>query len=586
MSDLKRKIVAEISARNKASGQIAKFRSDIDKTNRTLGRMAGTALAMAGVGGGLYALQRGLRSAVMAAAEQEKAENALHAAIGKNIGQYKNYAAAIQKQTIYGDEQILSQMAYAANLGVTSDKLKEATKAAVGLAARFRIDLASAMMLVGRASQGQTQLLTRYGIVIDQSLSDQDKFNELLRIGADSFYLAEEAAKDSAGTYQQFRNMMSDIAETIGGPLMKGLTDMAREVVKNKEGWQEFFRVQTEGWAEVLSGFENVRDVIKELQSMKEKEAIKPLSQQDYNMWIAGGPAAKPPAALPQGILDIPPARQQHLAQMRARLRRMDQIADMSKQWLDMPIGPAKIHVTPDAPISDARKRMMALQGQMAMERALIGRIGEPRQHARLWWRFQQEALKEYSGDMDKARAATESFRAELKQIEETEKLARIAESVGDAFADAFEKMAFEAGKARDVINALIKDIARSVMRNLVLQPMAMGISSAIGGIFGLTVPTEPTAAVPTAQHGGEVVKTGLAVIHKGERYSGVGNGGPGAPMNIIFEYKGQPLQQKGQARYSGRDVIVELETVMNDHIQRGEGPLRNTIINLGSGNL
>lgn len=49
MSELKRKNEAEIA---KATSQMVSFLRDIDKTNRTLGRMAQTALVMAVGGGG------------------------------------------------------------------------------------------------------------------------------------------------------------------------------------------------------------------------------------------------------------------------------------------------------------------------------------------------------------------------------------------------------------------------------------------------------------------------------------------------------------------------------------------------------
>jgi len=180
MADI-RKVVLELLAKNKAKGELAAFQSQTAKMTSGLKSMSRTILGLAGLGGGLYLLQKAFRGTLSATAEQEKSENLLRAAIGSNIVEMKKYAATLQSMTIYGDEQILSQMAYGANLGITTEKLQAATKAAIGLAAKFRLDLSSAMMLVGRASQGQTQLLTRYGIVLDETLTPQEKFNELLK---------------------------------------------------------------------------------------------------------------------------------------------------------------------------------------------------------------------------------------------------------------------------------------------------------------------------------------------------------------------------------------------------------------------
>ena len=51
----------------------------------------------------------------------------------------------------------------------TPATLKGATKAAIGLSAAFGIDLATAMDLIGKAAAGNTSMLGRYGIVLDET---------------------------------------------------------------------------------------------------------------------------------------------------------------------------------------------------------------------------------------------------------------------------------------------------------------------------------------------------------------------------------------------------------------------------------
>ncbi len=234
MADTTRRVVLQLLAQNKATAQLAGFRRDIRSTTTAVKRMAGSLLGMAGIGVGLYGVVRGIRSIVDATIQQEEAEISLAAALGdatlmrdRALRSLKAHAAGLQRLTIYGDEAILSQMAYAKNLGVTADKLNEAATAAIGLAAKYRIELSAAMMLIGRASQGQTQMLTRYGIVLDQTLSDQEKFNAILKIGAESFHLAEAAAETSAGKFKQLQNSMGDLKEKIGVPLVAVLADTA-----------------------------------------------------------------------------------------------------------------------------------------------------------------------------------------------------------------------------------------------------------------------------------------------------------------------------------------------------------------------
>lgn len=165
----------------------------------------------------------GLKTFVKAFIEQERAVRKVEAALadtGGNVGamsaRLQNFAAAIQDVTTFGDELVLQQIAFAKNLGVSEDQLEGATKAAIGLSAAFEIDLKTAMNLIGRASKGQTQLLTRYGIVLSKTGTDQEKFNELLRLGADKFRLAEEDAKSLAGVQIQLSNRTGDLKEAFG----------------------------------------------------------------------------------------------------------------------------------------------------------------------------------------------------------------------------------------------------------------------------------------------------------------------------------------------------------------------------------
>ena len=94
---------------------------------------------------------------------QEKAELDLAAALRRTndlnderLAQLKQFARDTQAVTTFGDEQILQGIAFAKNLGVQADQLEDATTAALGLAAAFRIDLNTAFNLIGRAAGGNT----------------------------------------------------------------------------------------------------------------------------------------------------------------------------------------------------------------------------------------------------------------------------------------------------------------------------------------------------------------------------------------------------------------------------------------------
>ena len=117
------------------------------------------------------------KNSLKAFMEQENAVNAYSSAL-RNLGfeyqartrEANAFASEMQKITKYGDEMTVSAMAQGIKLGIDPSQIQQATKAAMVMAEKYGMDLPSAMMLLGRASQGQTQMLTRYGIVLDETL--------------------------------------------------------------------------------------------------------------------------------------------------------------------------------------------------------------------------------------------------------------------------------------------------------------------------------------------------------------------------------------------------------------------------------
>ena len=149
------------------------------------------------------------------------------------------FNAEIQNQTVYGDEQIAMIQAQGLNMGITADKIKDATKAAIGLAAAYNMQLRSAMMLIARASQGQTQMLSRYGIVLGENLTPQEKYAKLLELGASKIEIAKEKTKTLQGALQQMNNAVNDAKESVGGVFAPTLTTLAHTATSAAQGFQQ-----------------------------------------------------------------------------------------------------------------------------------------------------------------------------------------------------------------------------------------------------------------------------------------------------------------------------------------------------------
>jgi hypothetical protein len=214
-----------------AQSESKKSSSAFDGITKSL---KGLAAGYIGIQGVMKVIAFG-KEATQAFLAQDEAVNKLSASLvaagldaEKITPHFEKLANEMQNQTRYGNELIISQMAYAKNLGITADNLEVATRAAIGLAAKLRVDLSTAMGLVAKASQGNTTMLSRYNIVIDQSLSKQEKFNEVLRLGGESFGLAEKDAQSYAGQLDQLKNKHGDQLKIIG-----------RELIPMQIAWNE-----------------------------------------------------------------------------------------------------------------------------------------------------------------------------------------------------------------------------------------------------------------------------------------------------------------------------------------------------------
>lgn len=159
---------------------------------------------------------------------QEKAVESVRASL-RNMGEEVNhntkeleaFASEMQKITTYGDDTTLQAMSQGLNLGISNDQIKEATKAAMGLTKKLGVDLNNAMMMVGKASQGNTAMFSRYGYVIDESMSKSEKFAEVLKIGGNSFSLVTDEAKTTGGQIQQAMNNLGDSMDAIGKSIIE-----------------------------------------------------------------------------------------------------------------------------------------------------------------------------------------------------------------------------------------------------------------------------------------------------------------------------------------------------------------------------
>jgi hypothetical protein len=184
---------------------------------------------------GARSIYSAIRSVTQAAIQHESAERKVMAALALtgeatrgNLAAIEDYAAALQKQTIYSDEEILNQIAYAKSMGLSTSEIERATTAAIGLAAAYGKDLGQTMKTITLAAKGETGQLKEMGIVLDKSLSAREKYNEVLRQGTEKFHLAQSATEDTAGAAKQLSNSWEDLKKNASKGLLPFLDDFVK----------------------------------------------------------------------------------------------------------------------------------------------------------------------------------------------------------------------------------------------------------------------------------------------------------------------------------------------------------------------
>ena len=142
-------------------------------------------------------------------------------------------------------------MSFGLNMGITADKIEEATKGAIGLATAFKIDLNTSMKMVALANKNEFTMLNRYIPELRKAKTETEKMAIVQRKMADGFKLAAREAQIGEGPLIQMRNAIGDVKEEIGNALLPMVLKSARAIKK----WAEDNQEKIGGWAETTVGY-------------------------------------------------------------------------------------------------------------------------------------------------------------------------------------------------------------------------------------------------------------------------------------------------------------------------------------------
>lgn len=163
-----------------------------------------------------------------------------------------DYSKELQRLTAYADDSIQAVEAELLQYGALGENLKSLTQLTVDFASAKRIDLGAAADLVGKAFSGETSMLSRHGIMLDDIKDKSERAAAALeKMGEIGRGQAAAELETTTGKLRQQANLWNDIAEEAGevvsiiGGEFYPVSEEALQVVgnllrDNKDGMIEF----------------------------------------------------------------------------------------------------------------------------------------------------------------------------------------------------------------------------------------------------------------------------------------------------------------------------------------------------------
>ncbi len=213
---------------------------------------------------GLRFFKDELLGTIKEAMEAERVDRALESALeitgraARGVAaSFRDYANALQRQTVYDDEAIKSAQTLLIQMTkLDRDGINRATRGAIGLASVLGMDLQSAAQLVAKAMEGNYAALSRYGIKVDESLSAGEKQAQLLERLASFYKRSQDEVDTLEGKTKQLNNAWNDFKQSVGEAVTK--TGILQEAIKNLTASIKALGGEAEAIPEKLSFWEKI----------------------------------------------------------------------------------------------------------------------------------------------------------------------------------------------------------------------------------------------------------------------------------------------------------------------------------------
>lgn len=213
-----------LSARDQATPVFSRLGANIISLNQALELTRKLfSLVSSAVGTVAGFLRESATAADQAALAQKQLEATLKSTnqfTPEYVDQLKAIASEYQNLTGISDEVLLDTQRMLISFGATRDQVVGLTQTVLDLSAGLGTDLRSAALLVGKAIQGETSSLSRYGIFVDEAATNAQKLVQIQEQVNKSFGGQAAARMETlGGQVGLMKERYGDLQEEIGGAI-------------------------------------------------------------------------------------------------------------------------------------------------------------------------------------------------------------------------------------------------------------------------------------------------------------------------------------------------------------------------------
>lgn len=232
-----------VAGMNKANASTAKFKTELEKAERSHRNMTRTIVSAAAAAA---VVRFGVQS-VKAYADAEKAQARLSEAYRKfpkladaNIASLRALNGELQKKTRFDDDATAAAQANLAMYDLTGQQITTLTPLVQDLASAMGTDVTDAASSLGKAFLGNARALKAVGIDFKSTGDKAKDFDTIVAaLTAKVGGFAETEGKTAAGQLAIMNNAVGELQESVGQALIPALTQMVNVITPAVQGFTE-----------------------------------------------------------------------------------------------------------------------------------------------------------------------------------------------------------------------------------------------------------------------------------------------------------------------------------------------------------